>query len=203
MDNILDLGCGNGELARALAMRGHGSPYVGLDFCAELLTEARGVGQGGVLPCKFIQADLSTADWDAVIGAQNFEVVLAFAVLHHLPGDGLRRQILRKVHRLLSPKGRFIHSEWQFLNSSRLRKRIQPWETVGLTAAEVERGDYILDWRSGGLGLRYVHHFSIEELAALAEDCGFRIAETFFSDGEGGKLAVYQVWRSGDDIREE
>lgn len=198
--NILDLGCGNGELARALARRGHRGNYVGLDFSAELLVEA--VGRNVISPYKFIQLDLSSPDWDAAICNLQFDVVLAFAVLHHLPGADLRLQVLRKIRPLLSPAGRFIHSEWQFLDSPRLRARIQPWETVGLTAAEVERGDYSLDWRSGGQGLRYVHHFSIEELAALAEETGFTIVETFFSDGEGGKLGVYQVWRPVHDIRE-
>jgi hypothetical protein len=31
---------------------------------------------------------------------------------------------------------------------------------VGLSANDVDPGDYLLDWRSGGEGLRYIHHFS-------------------------------------------
>jgi hypothetical protein len=58
----------------------------------------------------------------------------------------------------------------------------------------VEQGDYLLDWRRGGLGIRYVHHFSAEELARLAADSGFRIIESFDSDGKEGDLSLYQVW---------
>jgi hypothetical protein len=85
-------------------------------------------------------------------------------------------------------------SNWQFLNSVRLRSRIQPWEAVGLTRDQVDEGDYLMDWRRGGYGLRYVHHFSETELSELAHATGFKITETFYSDGEGERLSIYQTW---------
>jgi tRNA (uracil-5-)-methyltransferase TRM9 len=191
--NILELGCGNGELARELARRGHHGDYLGLDFNADLLEEAR-----HNLPDdfrrSFLQINLASAGWDQLIPITPFDVVLAFAVLHHLPGEELRIQVLQKLRRLIKPDGSFIHSEWQFLNSPRLRERIQPWERSGLSTEDVDQGDYLLDWRSGGQGLRYVHHFSETELEALASSTGFQIIETFHSDGEGGKLGLYQLW---------
>ncbi|HNT25279.1 MAG TPA: hypothetical protein PKM21_12980, partial [Anaerolineales bacterium] len=57
-----------------------------------------------------------------------------------------------------------------------------------------EPGDYLLDWRQGGRGLRYVHAFGPAELARLAEQTGFVSLESFYSDGEGGRLGLYQVW---------
>jgi len=115
-------------------------------------------------------------------------------VLHHLPGASLRSQVLRQARRLTLPSGELIHSEWTFLNSSRLRGRIQPWEVAGLSAADVDPGDYLLDWRGGGYGLRYVHHFSGPELDELAVHSGYRVRTSFLSDGEGGKLSLYQAW---------
>jgi len=101
---------------------------------------------------------------------------------------------LQTVSQHLVSAGRFIHSEWQFLNSPRLRQRLQPWGRIGLAEEEVEAEDYLLDWRQGGYGLRYVHHFSLEELETLAHETSFAILETFLSDGAGGKLGLYQVW---------
>ena len=95
---------------------------------------------------------------------------------------------------MLAAHGRLIHSEWQFLNSPRLAARIQPWEQVGLSPAQVDPGDYLLDWRQGGFGRRYVHYFTLEELDALAAGSGFNIMDTFSSDGEGNNLSLYQVW---------
>ncbi len=204
-ERILDLGCGNGQLARTLAERGHRGAYLGLDFSPPLLADAESQPEG--FSATFQQVDLTATDWgegkrEKVNGKPSsfsllpsaFDLVLAFAVLHHIPGHDLRRNILQKAHSLLTPGGKFIHSEWQFLNSEKLRARIQPWERVGLSAAEVEDGDVLLDWRSDGQGLRYVHHFSEQELARLAAESGFQIIETFSSDGEGGRLSVYQVW---------
>jgi 2-polyprenyl-3-methyl-5-hydroxy-6-metoxy-1,4-benzoquinol methylase len=128
----------------------------------------------------------------------NWDVVTAFAVLHHIPSAELRLDLLRVVYRLLKTDGMFVHSNWQFLNSERLKTRIQPWETISLAGSDVEMGDYLLDWRSGGQGLRYVHHFTEQELADHASSAGFNVVKTFYSDGEGGRLGLYQVWRPAE-----
>jgi tRNA (uracil-5-)-methyltransferase TRM9 len=191
-ENLLDLGCGNGELAHELARSGHQGAYTGLDFSSSLLEEAR-VGQPANF--RFMLADLSAPDWDTQLASANYDTALAFAVLHHLPGVEMRLRLLTKLRRLLKPGGCFIHSEWQFLNSPRLSNRVQPWETTGLSASDVDPGDYLLDWREGGRALRYVHHFSEAELGELAARAGFEVVENFLSDGETHNLGLYQVWK--------
>jgi 2-polyprenyl-3-methyl-5-hydroxy-6-metoxy-1,4-benzoquinol methylase len=118
-----------------------------------------------------------------------------FATLHHIPNNEIRLDILKTVKKLLKPNGKFILSNWQFLNSEKLKARIQPWDKVGINQSEVDDGDYLLDWRSGGEdGLRYAHHFSAEELLRLAEQAGMRVTDSFSSDGNGGNLGLYQIW---------
>jgi len=194
-ESLLDLGCGNGELARERMRRGQCGPYTGLDFSLPLLEVARHGWEDA--PATFIRADLSAADWEKRMvtpSHQFFDLVTAFAVLHHIPGASLRLSILQKVHDLLRPGGQFIHSEWQFLNSDKLKGRVQQWQDIGLSDKDVGPGDYLLDWRSGGRGLRYVHHFEEAELGALAEASRFRVRSGFLSDGENGQLGLYQVW---------
>jgi tRNA (uracil-5-)-methyltransferase TRM9 len=194
-ESILDLGCGNGELARELARRGQRGPYLGVDFSLPLLREAEVQPDG--FSARFVQADLTqlpvASDQLAIIGG--WSVIVAFAVLHHIPSHKLRLNILRIVYQLLKTDGIFVHSNWQFLNSEKLKAKIQPWESVGISTSAVDKGDYLLDWRGGGKGLRYVHHFDEEELGKLAKASGFRIIDTFYSDGEGGNLGLYQVWK--------
>jgi len=98
--------------------------------------------------------------------------------------------------RLLGDAGRLLLSTWNFQASERLRARIVPWERLGLTPGEVDPGDYLLDWRRGGRGLRYVHLFDEAELGRLAAEAGLVVADTYLSDGEGGRLGLYQVWAS-------
>jgi tRNA (uracil-5-)-methyltransferase TRM9 len=205
-ESILDLGCGNGELARTLARRGHRGPYLGLDFSLSLLREAEPLPVG--FSAKFLAVDLTSLNWEKERRKMKevdpehlnsyFSLITCFATLHHIPSRDMRLQLLRTIQKLLAPNERFILSNWQFLNSTKLRGRIQPWERIGLTQADVDDGDYLLDWRRGGEGLRYVHQFSEEELAELAEAVGFRVEESFYSDGEGGRLGLYQVWMKSE-----
>jgi len=190
---ILDLGCGNGELARTLSRRDHRGSYLGLDFSLPLLSEAE--REAFAFPVKFLKEDLTARDWPSVDGKENFDLIFAFAVLHHIPGSDLRLSILEKVHKLLKQEGRFIHSNWQFLDNPRLKERIQPWELAGLTPQNVDPNDYLLDWKRGSKGLRYVHHFDEGELAELAKAGRFEIVETFYSDGENKRSGLYQIWK--------
>jgi len=191
----LDLGCGNGELSRELAHREHRGAYLGVDFSLPLLREAESQPEG--FSARFMQVDLTRLSVfsEQLSVAEHWSLITAFAVLHHMPSMELRLNLLRVVHQFLKADGLFIHSNWQFLNSEKLKARIQPWEAAAIPGSAVDAGDYLMDWRNGGNGLRYVHHFSEQELNDLAKTSNFQITDTFYSDGEGGRLGLYQVWK--------
>jgi len=205
--NILDLGCGNSELAHALYKSGFNGLYTGLDFSQALLdcatrdlpavvtTNCEQNAKGSMQACFLLQ-DVTQTDWTLTLPRQNFDTILAFAVMHHLPGVPARLAFLGNIRSRLATGGLFIHSNWQFLNSDRLKARIQPWEKIGLHPADVDQGDYLLDWRSGGSGLRYAHHFTHAELLEAAAQTGFHVLESFVSDGETGNLGLYQIWQA-------
>jgi hypothetical protein len=77
-----------------------------------------------------------------------------------------------------------------------------PWEFIGLTSDDVEPGDTLMDWRyalpgqAEQVGYRFVYLFTRGELGELAERAGFEIVDEFESDGEGGRLGEYQVWKA-------
>jgi SAM-dependent methyltransferase len=187
----LDLGCGNGHFLRELAGRGHEAALLGVDFSLPLLQDAESTH--GVF---FREADLSQLSVisDQLSVADHWSLITAFATLHHIPSTEMRLNILQTVRKLLKPDGKFILSNWQFLNSVKLRSRIQAWGRVEINDRDVDEGDYLLDWRSGGEGLRYAHQFSAEELSGLASQAGMSVTHSFLSDGEGGNLGLYQIW---------
>ena len=193
-ESILDLGCGNGELARTLSRRGHRGHYLGVDFSPPLLDEAQ--REAFAFPVEFIQADLAELSIknDGLPLTGGWPLITAFAVLHHLPGFDVRLALIRNVYELLNKDGIFIHSSWQFLSSPRLKARIQPWESAALASDDLDANDYLLDWKVGRRGLRYVHHFDEAELAELAHAGKFEVMDTFYSDGENKRLSLYQVW---------
>jgi len=193
-EDLLDLGCGNGGLAVELGRRGHRGRYLGVDFSQPLLEAARKRTKG--FPAGFLRTDLTRPDaLREQISAATWPLVTCFAVLHHIPGMELRLGLLRAVRGWLAPDGRLALSNWQFLDSPRLVARLQPWEAAGLTPSLVDPGDALMDWKRGGTGLRYVHHFTSAELAHLAALAGFSVTETYLSDGAGGKLGLYQKWK--------
>jgi tRNA (uracil-5-)-methyltransferase TRM9 len=194
-ESILDLGCGNGELARELAKRDHRGSYLGVDFSLPLLQDAESQPEG--FSARFMQADITQLP---VISGQlsvpgHWSLIAAFAVLHHIPSTELRISILRTIRSLLADDGRFIHSNWQFLNSEKFKARIQDWSNADLSANDVDPNDYLLDWRSGGEGLRYVHHFDEKELDELAKASNFQVVDSSYSDGKEGNLGLYQIWK--------
>jgi len=194
-EDILDLGCGNGWFARELAKRGHRGSYLGLDFSLSLLRDAE--SHAGGFSAMFRQVDLTKLSVisEQLLMTDNYSLITSFATLHHIPSRELRIGMLEVVRQLLKPGGLFIHSNWQFLNSEKLKARIQPWEAAAIDGSEVDAGDYLLDWRSGGSGLRYVHHFDEAELVELAQATGFQVRDVFYSDGETGNLGLYEIWQ--------
>ena len=201
----LDLGCGSGVLGQTLVERELGGSYLGLDFSKPLLAEA-GKGADALsvhngFTLGYGSANLLHEDWIAAAGDRQYDGVLAFAVLHHIPGQVNRQRIFRQAADLMKAGGLFIHSEWQFQNNPKLVARIQPWTKIGLTEAEVEAGDTLLDWRhmaegqTGEPGLRYVPLFNLEELNQMGCQAALKLLTEFSSDGKGGDLAVYQIWQ--------
>jgi tRNA (uracil-5-)-methyltransferase TRM9 len=194
--SVLDIGCGNGMLACTLFELGHKGTYVGVDSISKFLRIAReNCAHPNVI---FLNRDITTSNWELDLPAP-FNRIFAFAILHHLPGRALREGVLGTFHDLLHPDGKLIFSLWNFMASSRLRGRIIPWERIGLDPDDLDPGDTLLDWRRGGVGLRYVHVFEPEELIQLAENTGFKVREHYYSDGEGGKLGYYQVWQTAEN----
>lgn len=190
-DSVLDMGCGNGHFLREISRRGHKAPLLGVDFSLPLLRDAESAPGVG-----FREADITELSVisDQLLITDDWSLITAFAVLHHIPSTEIRLDILKAVKRILNPNGKFILSNWQFLNSEKLKSRIQPWSRVGINENDLDEGDYLLDWRSGGEGLRYAHQFSAEELLHLADQAEMRVTESFLSDGENGRLGLYQVW---------
>lgn len=206
--NTLDLGCAHGLLAESLMKRGFTGRYVGLDASQSLLDEVSDQLQPPQF--RFGLADLSEPDWPESAGAlyskgmvmevgdssptSLFDWVFAFAILHHMPTGELRRSIAASIGTLLHAEAQVAVSVWDFLASPRLQDRIVPWGTVDLSEQDVDKGDYLVDWREGGSGMRYVHHFTSDELTDLAREVGFRVTEEYRTDGENSRLGLYQFW---------
>jgi SAM-dependent methyltransferase len=202
--NWLDVGCGSGALAVEWLRQQRTGLYQGVDFSQGLLGEAekeiRTVHSPTELEIKFSHADLVSENWISPFKDKNWNGVICFAVLHHIPGTELRQRMCTSIGRLLGEQKMLHLSVWQVNNSPRLMQRILPWNEAGLNEDELDEGDVLMDWRAGtesedhSRGIRYVHIFTENELADLAERSGFEVKDSFFSDGKEGNLGLYQSW---------
>jgi len=115
--HILDLGCGPGNLARALWEKGY--QVTGIDASAEMVHEAREVAPNAT----FFQQDMR-----AFYREDTFHAAIAlFATMNHLLTKEDLRQVLDNVKRSLVPGGWFI---FDFNTPGGLQKRWQGVEAV-------------------------------------------------------------------------
>lgn len=168
---VLDVGCGNGRFGVFIAENLQGAfSYTGLDSSAVLLERAR-------LALAHVQAQLRVHDLvTAPLGEDmgQFDLVVLFGVLHHVPGAARRLDLMRRLARCVALGGWLVFSEWHFYEDERLRARILPWDAE----MQVEPGDYLLDWRRGTTALRYCHYVDEQEHQELLAATGLvRVAE--------------------------
>jgi tRNA (uracil-5-)-methyltransferase TRM9 len=193
--NVLDLGCGNGRFLSFLSDSGWSGRYIGLDSSGTLLDDARRLASlHPHVPAEFVEGDLLSASWpEAVRPAGPFDALVGLAVLHHIPGRSHRVALFAQCGRMLPPGAPFIVSTWQFMISERLRRRLVPWKTMGISEDDLEPGDYLVGWGEGSPGARYCAYIDETDLKAMAVEADLTIEETFFSDGHEGNLNLYAV----------
>ncbi len=195
---VLDIGCGNGRLAVLLDQERPGSRYVGVDAIPELIDEARErTGQLLRTQVSLRLVDVTRRNWIKHVPGVPFDCAVALAILHHIPDFSLRAQVLRGLAEVLDPGGYAVLSTWRFLAHRRIRRKIVDWSVVGIDESELEPGDYLLDWKRGGRGLRYCHMVDEEEMERLAAASGFTVRETFRAGGREGDLSLFAILDRG------
>lgn len=181
---ILDVGCGDGRVARALQEMGRSAGYCGVDGSGALIALARQRAPTlSSVDAAFVQADVVSPDWTAALPQPRYDVALCLAVLHHVPGVALRRRLVRQLAELLPPNGCLCLSTWQFMSSARLRRKIVPWAALGIAEGQVEPQDCLLTWERGGSGLRYCRFIDEQEARSLCLQADLNVYQSFLADG--------------------
>jgi 2-polyprenyl-3-methyl-5-hydroxy-6-metoxy-1,4-benzoquinol methylase len=98
---VLDVGCGNGQFALALAASGAGR-VLGLDFDESAVAAARSAADGSGLACGFVCGDVAALPTD-----ERFDFVVLNDVTEHL-SDRELRELLAKIDRVLEPRGELV-----------------------------------------------------------------------------------------------
>lgn len=191
LPRFLDVGCGNGRLGNFLFEQTDLETYVGVDFSTSLLSSAQAFVPDG----QFFLRDLGVSNF--LDGLDTFPAIACVATLQHVPSLALRERVVAEMADHLESDGVLVLANWQVTSSERQRKKIAPWAEFGIDKQAVLDNDFLVRWRRGGDGVRYVAEIDSAETERIAQACGLKIKEQFRSDGAEGTLNLYTILTKG------
>jgi len=178
-DIVLDLGCGNGRLLKVL--KKHKIKYFGLDISEKLIEIAKK---------QYPQYNFTVGDILRLPYPDNFfNKVFAIRILHHIPSEKFRLQVLKEIKRVLEPRGLLILTVWNVwgskykINLLRMLK-YSFLKVIGRSKLDFKDA-FIPWWKTGEKVERYFHFFTKGELKKLVEREGFKVEKTWTSNFRG------------------
>ncbi len=198
---LLDVGCGNGRFGAYLGeVAARPVEYTGVDSSRALLDRAR--QRTAVLGSPRLEClDWESAGPGASLPNGPFEAVVAFGVLHHVPGHDGRRALLQAMAARLAPDGVLVATFWRFGApelEARYAARQVSWSDPAappIDTAQLESGDQLLQWGDTPGALRYCHYCDDNEIRALVQGLGLETIDAFTEDGRNGELNRYAILR--------
>lgn len=157
---LLDAGCAHGRLVPTFLKHDlKKENYIGIDISENLIKKARemfpdmhfDIGDVCNLPYK-----------DSA-----FDAVVSSAVLHHIPSQELRIQMIQELVRVAKPNGKIIFLVWNAFHFPHLWKNIfLSYIKSFISFGKKEPGDMYLPF-FGKENVRYVHAFTKNSLTHL------------------------------------
>jgi len=109
IDRLLDLGCGDGILGRAVLAEYPDAEGVFLDFSEPMIEAARQKAAEQGVRASFIVQDFGARDWTTTVVAP-FDLVVSGFAIHHQP-DERKQELYQEIFDLLKPGGLFLNQE--------------------------------------------------------------------------------------------
>lgn len=196
---VLDVGCGNGRFGEFLFRQivKKKLVYHGLDNSEALLTAAKKRLKALKFDKEFFTVDivetLINQSFVNQLPHKKYHLVTLFGVLHHIPSQKLRQELIVGLSETLTSGGQLVMTAWQFLNDERLaKKQIHP-SVLKFDPEELEKNDYFLDWQRGLIAHRYCHFTDDQEMEMLVRNSGLRFKERYSADGKADNLNAYII----------
>ena len=178
---VLDIGCGNALLLPFVLEKG--AFYCGLDISKKLIEISRKKYKKEIKEekAKFIVGQATELPFQD----EEFDFLISFAVLHHIPSKELRKKFFEETMRISKLKAKVKIIVWNLYNewaNSRFN--------ISNQLAGKQSGDVVIPWKAtrGKIINRYLHQFSEEELFSLAENAGFENVKIDFFDRAGRRI---------------
>jgi len=173
-DTLLECGCGAGRIGIGLWELGYAG-VMGIDFCKEMVVEARRLSQLLGYGIPFRQGDATSLKFEADL----FDgVIFGFNGLMQIPKVENRKKALKEIKRVLKEGGYFVFTT----HDQGLLKRREFWIEEkkrwkeGTQDPELEEyGDRLFDSPDGRI---FMHIPSVKEIKDLLKEVGFTLEQT-------------------------
>ena len=179
-NKVLDIGCGNALMLPFVLEKG--AFFSGLDISEKLIEIARKKYSKEIEQKK---AELFVGVATELFFEENeFDFVISFAVLHHIPSKELQKKFFEEIKRVSKPNAKVKIIVWNLLSNWANKRFNIKYQLDGK-----ENGDVLIPWKAtqGKVIDRYYYQFSKEELLSLAKDAGFKNTEINFFNRAGEK----------------
>lgn len=167
---VLDLGCGNGRLYEVLRQKK--VEYLGIDLTEELIEKARK---------HFPDASFEVGDMtDLKLKDRQFDSVFSIAAFHHVPGEKLRHQSVKEMHRVLKKDGLLVLTVWNLFQWKYALPIIKALLSfVFHLGMKYSWNDLWIPWKQHGRK-RYYHAFLPGELKSYFKKTKWKIEDFYF-----------------------
>lgn len=197
---VLDFGCGNGRFGQFLVDNHINLRYLGIDSNQKLLNF--GLKQVAfehdpdnlrLEQFDVIQNLIEAGEAGKGMDFGEFDLVVAFGILHHLPSLFLRKKFIQLLANQIDDDGLAVITAWRFDRDKNLMNRQRNFNEVQVENSELEANDYLLDWQRGTSATRYCHLVLPSEMSQLLNGSGLELVGTFTSDGQSENLNDYYL----------
>lgn len=205
---VLDVGCGNGRFAHFLLKDHPIGPleYTGMDQSRELLA----LGEKECIGSKedrlrWLQFDITSDDLETPLRHDQYDLVVAFGLLHHIPSLEYRRKLISDLSNRICVGGILIFTLWRFDRSERFRNKIISWQDYNQQTAdkidtrELEAGDYLMSFGDTSGTARYCHAPDENEAEVLTGSLDLIRLAQFSADGKTNDLNEYHVFVKSEE----
>ncbi len=181
-DRVLDIGCGNGRLLELLNDKT--IKYLGVDVSEKLIEAARQKYPGN----EFLIASALNLPFSD----NSFDKVFLVAVLHNIPSEEFRSQILKEAKRVLKPGGLLILTVWDVWRKEAIILILKYFFLKLIGRSKLDYKDVFLPWADKTD--RYYHFFTKKEFKNLVKKVGFEIKKIGVAKNKTGKRSnIYLI----------